>query len=142
MLERLVASWASARSSRARVTQRGDTLSISAELIDARDNSHIWGQQYDRKLADMDRSPGRDRKGDGERAARAFNGRRREAPDQDLHRESRSLSGLSERPLLVEQEHRGGIRQGHRILSAGNRKGSQLRAGLFRLGRLLQLACE
>jgi TolB-like protein/DNA-binding winged helix-turn-helix (wHTH) protein/Flp pilus assembly protein TadD len=36
-----------------RVTQLGDTLNISAELIDARDNSHIWGQQYDRKLADM-----------------------------------------------------------------------------------------
>jgi TolB-like protein/DNA-binding winged helix-turn-helix (wHTH) protein len=36
-----------------RVTQRGDTLSISAELINARDSSHIWGQEYDRKLADM-----------------------------------------------------------------------------------------
>jgi TolB-like protein/Tfp pilus assembly protein PilF len=36
-----------------RVMQRGDTLEISAELVDARDNSHIWGQQYDRKLADM-----------------------------------------------------------------------------------------
>jgi TolB-like protein/DNA-binding winged helix-turn-helix (wHTH) protein/Tfp pilus assembly protein PilF len=36
-----------------RVTQRGDTLNISAELINARDGSHIWGQQYDRKLADM-----------------------------------------------------------------------------------------
>jgi TolB-like protein/DNA-binding winged helix-turn-helix (wHTH) protein/Tfp pilus assembly protein PilF len=36
-----------------RVTQRGDTLNISAELINARDSSHLWGQQYDRKLADM-----------------------------------------------------------------------------------------
>jgi TolB-like protein/Tfp pilus assembly protein PilF len=36
-----------------RVTERGDTLNISAELINARDGSHIWGQQYDRKLADM-----------------------------------------------------------------------------------------
>jgi TolB-like protein/DNA-binding winged helix-turn-helix (wHTH) protein/Tfp pilus assembly protein PilF len=36
-----------------RVTQRGDTLHISAELINVRDSSHIWGQQYDRKLADM-----------------------------------------------------------------------------------------
>ena len=36
-----------------RVTQRGDTRNISAELINARDSSHIWGQQYDRKLADM-----------------------------------------------------------------------------------------
>jgi TolB-like protein len=37
-----------------KVTQRGDTLSISAELIDARDSSHIWGQQYQRRIIDMD----------------------------------------------------------------------------------------
>ena len=36
-----------------RVMQRGDTLDISAELVDARDDSHIWGQRYDRKLADV-----------------------------------------------------------------------------------------
>jgi serine/threonine protein kinase/tetratricopeptide (TPR) repeat protein len=36
-----------------RVMQRGDSLTISTELVDARDDSHIWGQQYDRKLTDM-----------------------------------------------------------------------------------------
>jgi serine/threonine protein kinase/tetratricopeptide (TPR) repeat protein len=36
-----------------RVTQRGDELEISAELVDARDDSHIWGQQYSRKAADI-----------------------------------------------------------------------------------------
>ena len=36
-----------------RVTQHGDSLAISAELIDARDNSHIWGQQYSRKPSDI-----------------------------------------------------------------------------------------
>jgi TolB-like protein/Flp pilus assembly protein TadD len=36
-----------------RVTQRGDALSISVELINARDNSQIWGQQYNRKTADV-----------------------------------------------------------------------------------------
>jgi serine/threonine-protein kinase len=35
-----------------RVTQRGDSLTISIELVDASDNSHIWGQQYARKYAD------------------------------------------------------------------------------------------
>ena len=33
--------------------QRGEVLSISIELVDARDNSHLWGQQYTRKLADI-----------------------------------------------------------------------------------------
>jgi Flp pilus assembly protein TadD len=36
-----------------RMTQRGDGLSISVELISAQDNSQIWGQQYNRKLADV-----------------------------------------------------------------------------------------
>jgi TolB-like protein len=36
-----------------RVRQRGDGLSISVELINAQDNSQIWGQQYNRKLADV-----------------------------------------------------------------------------------------
>jgi DNA-binding winged helix-turn-helix (wHTH) protein len=72
-------------------------------------------------------SPGRDRQGNGKRAAYAFNGRGREELDQELHHESRSLSGLSERPLLVEQEHRGGIQQGHRLLSAGDHRRSLTR---------------
>jgi serine/threonine protein kinase/tetratricopeptide (TPR) repeat protein len=36
-----------------RLTQRGDTLAISGELIDARNDNHIWGQQYSRKLTDI-----------------------------------------------------------------------------------------
>jgi eukaryotic-like serine/threonine-protein kinase len=36
-----------------RVMQRRDDLQISAELVDARDNSHIWGEQYNRKSADI-----------------------------------------------------------------------------------------
>ena len=36
-----------------RVMQRGNNLGISAELIDVTDSSHIWGQQYSRKPADI-----------------------------------------------------------------------------------------
>src|SRR5712692_2191789 len=36
-----------------RVAQRGDSLAINVELINAQDNSQIWGQQYNRKLADV-----------------------------------------------------------------------------------------
>jgi TolB-like protein/DNA-binding winged helix-turn-helix (wHTH) protein/Tfp pilus assembly protein PilF len=36
-----------------RLTQRGDTLDITAELVDARDDSHIWGEQFSRKSADI-----------------------------------------------------------------------------------------
>jgi TolB-like protein/Tfp pilus assembly protein PilF len=36
-----------------RVMQRGDDLEISAELVDARDDSNIWGQRYSRKASDI-----------------------------------------------------------------------------------------
>jgi len=36
-----------------RVTQRGDELSVSAELVDARDDKQLWGEQYKGKLDDI-----------------------------------------------------------------------------------------
>jgi serine/threonine-protein kinase len=36
-----------------RMTQRGDNLSISVELIDAATNKILWGEQYERKMADL-----------------------------------------------------------------------------------------
>jgi serine/threonine protein kinase/tetratricopeptide (TPR) repeat protein len=36
-----------------RVVQRGDDLSVSAELVDAREDKQLWGEQYSRKLADI-----------------------------------------------------------------------------------------
>ncbi len=36
-----------------KVTQRGDDLIVSAELVNVRDNSHLWGAQYTHKLADL-----------------------------------------------------------------------------------------
>lgn len=35
-----------------RVLQRGETLTISMELMDVRDGSQLWGRQYNRKLTD------------------------------------------------------------------------------------------
>ena len=36
-----------------RLMQRDDTMLISVELVDVRDNKQLWGEQYERKLADM-----------------------------------------------------------------------------------------
>ena len=36
-----------------RVVQHGDDLSISAELVDAREDKQLWGEQYSRKLDDI-----------------------------------------------------------------------------------------
>ncbi len=39
-----------------RIVQRNDQLIISSELIDARTNRNLWGEQYDRSFADVSRS--------------------------------------------------------------------------------------
>ena len=36
-----------------RMTQRGEGLVISTELVDVRDNRRLWGEQYNRKLSDI-----------------------------------------------------------------------------------------
>src|SRR6185369_3668542 len=35
------------------ISQVGDDLSVSVELIDVRDDSHIWGQRYSRKVSEV-----------------------------------------------------------------------------------------
>jgi len=35
------------------VSQTGDDLSVSVELIDVRDDSHIWGERYTRKVSEI-----------------------------------------------------------------------------------------
>src|SRR4030095_2455599 len=35
-----------------RLLQRGDSLMVSAELLDVRDDKQLWGEQYNRRLAD------------------------------------------------------------------------------------------
>jgi serine/threonine protein kinase/predicted Zn-dependent protease len=35
-----------------RVVQRGDDLSVTAELVDAREDKQLWGEQYGRKVTD------------------------------------------------------------------------------------------
>jgi serine/threonine-protein kinase len=36
-----------------RIAQRGDSLTISVELVDVRNNQLLWGEQYERKMSDL-----------------------------------------------------------------------------------------
>lgn len=36
-----------------RIVQHGDSITISANLVDIRDNRLIWGEQYDRKMTEL-----------------------------------------------------------------------------------------
>jgi serine/threonine protein kinase/TolB-like protein/Flp pilus assembly protein TadD len=36
-----------------RIMERGDMLNVNVELVDARDNSLLWGEQYNRSMSDL-----------------------------------------------------------------------------------------
>ncbi len=36
-----------------RIMQRGDTVTVSTELVDVRDNKQLWGEQYSEKMSDL-----------------------------------------------------------------------------------------
>jgi len=36
-----------------RITERGDSLTISAELVDVRNSKLLWGEQYERKMSEL-----------------------------------------------------------------------------------------
>ncbi len=36
-----------------RLVKRGDNLNITVELVDARNNKSLWGEQYERKMSDL-----------------------------------------------------------------------------------------
>ena len=36
-----------------RIVQHGDSITISADLVDVRDNRQLWGEQYDRKMSEL-----------------------------------------------------------------------------------------
>jgi len=36
-----------------RLLKRGDNLNITVELVDARNNTSLWGEQYERKMSDL-----------------------------------------------------------------------------------------
>lgn len=38
-----------------RVTRQGDNINVSAELVSARDNSVIWGEQFSRQMSDIEK---------------------------------------------------------------------------------------
>ena len=85
-----------------RVTQRGENLSISVELVNASDKTQIWGEQYDRKMSDVlaiqrdiTREIVENLKLKVSGAGKGFR--------QTLHREQRGISALFERPLPLEQ---------------------------------------
>ena len=115
-----------------RVRRRGDTISIQAELIDLDNVSQIWGQHYDRRLADMLLVQ--------EEISRDIFENLRMKIERRRAKTIGGLPALLKGPQRLEQAHPGRVAARHRLLSTGNHYGSYLRGSLCRAGGLLQHA--
>ena len=100
------------------VVQTGDDLSVSVELIDVRDDSHIWGERYGRKVSEVVALPQQISRDVSERLrSRADNMdhaqlTRNYSPDSEAYRlylqgrynwNKRTVEGLQERYRLFRQ---------------------------------------
>ncbi len=112
-----------------RLMQRGDTMVISAELIDIRDNKQLWGEQYERKLADMLSVQREIAREITNNLRPTLSGVDQSRDGQAVHGESRGVSALSERPFLLEQAHAGGFSERQSPFS--NRRSRKIRITLW-----------
>ena len=121
-----------------RVIQRGDELEISTELIDARDNSHIWGDQYTRKSSDIFALQ-------GDIAKEITTMLRMQLTGDDEKRMAKTYTTNPEayQPICKgrfwwNKRSEEAIEKGDRLLSASHRQGSHVCARVCWLGRWLQ----
>ena len=87
-----------------KVQQRGDLLSVQAELVDAKQNAQLWGDRFNRRGVDLLNVEDNCATDCREPAPDAHRGRAR-AAGEARYREHRRLSPLSQGTVLLEQAH-------------------------------------
>ena len=92
-----------------KVTQRGDTLSIKAELVDVATGRQIWGEHYTRKFSDVFAI----QESISTEISRKL---RSTANRQTIHGQRGGVSALFEGALPLEQEIARRGQESHRIL--------------------------
>jgi len=99
-----------------RITQRGDSLSVGTELVKVSDNTTLWGEQYNSKLTDALAVQNDIAARIVEKLRLKLNNEQKGSPRQTADSESRSLSTLSEGPLLHRDVHDRRDGEGPRLL--------------------------
>jgi TolB-like protein len=100
-----------------RVTQRGDELSVQADLVNTADGTELWGSRYSRKLADITQCAERHHPGRFEQAAGTSIRHGATKIGARRHHQSGSLPALSGRAAAVVWTDARGIKEKHRIVS-------------------------
>ena len=120
------------------VARSGNRVRITAQLIHAATDRHLWARSYERDLRDVLVLQ-------AEVAGAIAQAVQVELQPEEQRRlaknapvEPRRVRRLSQGPLLLEQALARGDGEGQGVLRAGDRRGPHLRARLFRAGGRLQ----
>ena len=89
------------------VQRSGNRVRITAQLLEARTDTHLWARDLRARLRRSHPAGGADGAGDRPRSQRAADSRRRDAPGQQANGQSARLRCLPPRPLSLERENCG-----------------------------------
>jgi hypothetical protein len=105
------------------VRRDSDKRRITAQLIQLKDQTHLWTRQYDREPSNPLTLQGEIAQEIADEIQLKIGGHERIRPTKQaaLSESGRGLQALSQRPLLLEQENEAGLAAGNRVLSAGDR---------------------
>jgi hypothetical protein len=103
------------------IERSGDQVRITAQLIYAPTDRHLWDKSYERQLRDVLALQDEVARNIAEEVRVKLTLRKAVADERSRNR-SRCLRGVSEGALLLEQANGRGAREEHRILRAGDRE--------------------
>ena len=121
-----------------KVLQRGDTLSVQAELVDVKQQAQLWGDRFVRRASDILAVEDEIAQQITDEPAPEAHRRRARTAGQASHREHGGLPSVSQGALPLEQENHPRLEEERRVLRAGDRAGCRLRIGVCRAGRCLR----
>jgi TolB-like protein len=116
-----------------RVTQHGDSLSISAELTDTRTNRNLWSERYDRKLSDALSVQHEIASEISSRLRERLTGEQKNQVTKGGTNDPEAFQ-LYLKTLLLGQAHARGHGKGKGLFQPGHREGPKVCHGLCRPG--------
>ena len=117
------------------VLRSGDQVRITAQLIEASADKHLWSQSYEGELRDTLALQDKVARAIADQIRINLNPQEQAALKNVKAVESRGLRVLSEGALLLEQTDARKLESGAGLFQSGDRRGSEIRPSLLGIGR-------
>ena len=108
---------------------------VNVQLINARNDSHLWAEKYDRKLTDVFAVESEIAKAIADSLQAKLSGFEQRAIATRPTESADGASALSQRHIFFEQTHRSRSANCHRVFQSRDRQRSEVRGCVCRTGR-------